>query len=134
MNVAFEDVRIAPKNESFDEIIQAAIDELDDEIADMRESTPVDNKITHSDRSTDCDFSNLNEKPSIIDDQEVDYDDQVNEEILKPSLGDQIQVYLPMDVKYYAAEVKAILPDGGHVIEYDAVSYTHLTLPTILLV
>ena len=45
MNVAFEDVRIAPKNESFDDIIQAAIDELDDGIADMLEITPVDNKI-----------------------------------------------------------------------------------------
>ena len=119
MNVDFEDVRIAPKNELFDEIIQAAIDELDDEIADMLEITPVDNKIEQNDRSADCDLSNVNEKSCMIDDQEVDNDDKVNDEILKPSVGDRIQVYWPMDVKYYTGEVKEVLQDGRHVIEYD---------------
>lgn len=103
---AFEDVRLAIMHNDFAKLISDALDILDNEI-----EVDIDNISTEEDISDEDLDTN---QPENI--EEVDF--TVNNDEITPIVGENIEVYWPLDDQYYPGTIGNI-DEGKYTVNYD---------------
>ncbi len=144
ITAAFEDTRHAIIDDNLASIISESIDKIDDSIDDLLDGPQYEvdeeNKLDYTYKSGfDADFSDINENITTSineDDSEAQAknadnissganDDQssghtlTNEEMPQPKEGDRIQVFWPLDNRYYTGTVSKIGRLGKVNVTYD---------------
>lgn len=107
MSAAFEDLRLVPCEDPLSTIVQSAIDELDsyiDELVNVSSST---------------DTPSSSQEKNLQDGSDVDVCDFSGEKPMRPSEGDRVEIFWPLDDTYYPGKVTSIEDDGRCTIEYD---------------
>lgn len=100
---AFEDVRLAIEENEFSKIVSDALDALDNEI-----EHEIDNNIVIKDDWVNMESTNTVE----------DFDFTINEDDMVPTIGDNVEIYWPLDEQYYPGVIGNI-NDGKYTVNYD---------------
>lgn len=136
VKAAFEDVRIAPQLDDLEELIQAAVDVVDETLDDFllaegEKGSDGDDGDEHEVVDEENNATDHEEPSADGEDETVDIDDPVvsgddDDDISDfsspqhtPSIGDRIEVYWPLDDKFYPGEVRKITRGGKYTVVYD---------------
>ena len=103
ISAALEDVRVANDTDDFANHEISSIDQITDSIDDL-----LDSSQSSSSDSDPCPDSN-----------KADYDSDSNTDPVQPQVGDNIEVFWPIDSRYYPGIVTEISASGYHTFQYD---------------
>lgn len=111
MNEAFEDIRKPVLENQFDQLVQSALDTIEENSTDAIEHL-TDQNDTNQIVSIEVQHSQGGSSSN------VDFENSGISDII-PHVGDKIEVYWPLENKYYPGTVEAKQDDGKLSVAYD---------------
>lgn len=116
MNVAFEDLRQPVLENQFDQIVQSAIDNIDEN---------NEKAIENLENQNGQDNTTINQETQQPETQQPepeysnsDFENISNSDMI-PNVGDKVEVYWPLDNTYYPGTIESEQEDGKLSVAYD---------------
>lgn len=114
---ALEDVRLAPDQDELASQVLTSMDEISESLDDVINSLDTDDdqqKSSNEMNDTETSHSLDNETSHHV----ADNDEEIMPDPVLPQVGDNIEVYWPLDMKYYPGTVTNVADTGYHTVSY----------------